>query len=144
MKIPEKISDLEGYGDLVTYSILNDELRETNQFVRNSDKLFTFNGKPIYVGGSINIESGSGGDPYILPKASSTDLGGIKTGFSGEENQYAVNVDKAGNGYVEVDLSSISQELNGLVSDVNDLKDQIEDMPQTLEHVKLHSIQDDK
>ena len=144
LKIPEKISDLEGSSDLVTNSILNEALRVTNQFVRKSDKLFTINGTPVYVGDSVDVESGSGGDPYVLPKASSTDLGGIKTGFSGEENQYAVNVDEAGNGYVEVDMSSISQELNSLVNNVNNLKDQIEDIPQTLEHVKLHSIQDDK
>ena len=144
LSIPENISDLEGSSNLVTNSILNEALRVTNQFVRKSDKLFTINGTPVYVGDSVDVESGSGGDPYVLPKASSTDLGGIKTGFSGEENQYAVNVDEAGNGYVEVDLSSISQELNSLVGDVNNIKDQIEDLPQTLEHVKLHSIQDDK
>ena len=140
LSIPENISDLEGSSNLVTNSILNEALRVTNQFVRKSDKLFTINGTPVYVGDSVDVESGSGGDPYVLPKASSTDLGGIKTGFSGEENQYAVNVDEAGNGYVEVDLSSISQELNSLVGDVNNIKDQIEDLPQTLEHVKLHSI----
>jgi len=99
------VSDLGGYSNLVTNDALNDALRETNQFVRNSDKLFTFNGTPIYVGGSISI---GGGSSYVLPKASSTDLGGIKTGFSGEEDQYAVNVDEAGNGYVEVDLSAVT------------------------------------
>ena len=108
LKIPEKISDLEGSSDLVTNSILNEALRVTNQFVRKSDKLFTINGTPVYVGDSVDVESGSGGDPYVLPKASSTDLGGIKTGFSGEENQYAVNVDEAGNGYVEVDMSTVT------------------------------------
>lgn len=138
------ISDLEGSGDLVTYSILNDELRETNQFVRKSDKLFTFNNTPVYVGDSISIEGGSGGDPYVLPKASSTDLGGIKTGFSGEENQYAVNVDEAGNGYVEVDLSAVTQgiqdQINTINTNITAINNQINNLPRSADHSELYTI----
>lgn len=144
LKIPEKISDLEGSSDLVTNSILNEALRVTNQFVRKSDKLFTINGTPVYVGDSVDVESGSGGDPYVLPKASSTDLGGIKTGFSGEENQYAVNVDEAGNGYVEVDMSTVTQGIQDQINDINTnitaINNQINNLPKTADHSQLYTV----
>lgn len=140
LNIPENISDLEGSSNLVTNSILNEALRVTNQFVRNSDKLFTLNGTPVYVGGSISTE---GGSSYVLPKASSTDLGGIKTGFSGEENQYAVNVDDAGNGYVEVDLSSVTQgiqdQINNINTNITAINNQINNLPKTADHSLLYT-----
>lgn len=141
LNIPKKISDLEGSGDLVTNSILNEALRVTNQFVRNSDKLFTLNGTPVYVGDPISIE---GGSSYVLPKASSTDLGGIKTGFSGEENQYAVNVDKAGNGYVKVDLSAVTQgiqdQINTINTNITAINNQINNLPRSADHSELYTI----
>lgn len=141
LNIPENISDLEGSSDLVTNSILNEALRVTNQFVRNSDKLFTFNGTPIYIGGSISIE---GGSSYVLPKASSTDLGGIKTGFSGEADQYAVNVDEAGNGYVEVDLSAVTQgiqdQINTINTSITAINNQINNLPRSADHSELYTI----
>lgn len=140
LNIPKNISDLEGSSNLVTNDALNDALRETNQFVRNSDKLFTFNGTPIYIGGSISIE---GGSSYVLPKASSTDLGGIKTGFSGEENQYAVNVDDAGNGYVEVDLSTVTQgiqdQINSINTNITAINNQINNLPKSADHSLLYT-----
>lgn len=141
LNIPKKISDLEGSSNLVTNDALNDALRETNQFVRNSDKLFTFNGTPIYIGGSISIE---GGSSYVLPKASSTDLGGIKTGFSGEADQYAVNVDEAGNGYVEVDLSAVTQgiqdQINTINTNITAINNQINNLPRSADHSELYTI----
>lgn len=135
------VSDLGGYSNLVTNDALNEALRETNQFVRNSDKLFTFNGTPIYIGGSISIE---GGSSYVLPKASSTDLGGIKTGFSGEADQYAVNVDEAGNGYVEVDLSAVTQgiqdQINTINTNITAINNQINNLPRSADHSELYTI----
>lgn len=144
LEIPENISDLEGSSNLVTNDILNEALRVTNQFVRKSDKLFTINDTPVYVGDSINVESGSGGDPYVLPKASSTDLGGIKTGFSGEEDQYAVNVDEAGNGYVEVDISAVTQgiqdQINTINTNITAINNQINNLPRSADHSELYTI----
>lgn len=41
-------------------------------------------------------------EDYVLPTASSSTLGGIKTGYSDNDKKYGVKVDTYGKAYVEV------------------------------------------
>lgn len=45
---------------------------------------------------------GGGGDPYVLPQATATTLGGIKIGYSDNGKYYGVQLDSNGNAYVYV------------------------------------------
>ena len=44
----------------------------------------------------------NGANKYVLPTASSTVLGGIKTGYKTSGKAYALQIDSSGNGYVSV------------------------------------------
>lgn len=63
-----------------------------------------------------------GANKYTLPTASSTTLGGIKTGYEASGKVYALQVDSSGNGYVSVPWTDndttynvVSTSANGLV-----------------------------
>lgn len=82
----------------------------TQQYIKNSDVLFTYNGTPVYKGGSIN----SGGDDtaevitnyyendYVLPAASTSALGGIKIGTVAGNYNYPVKLDSNNVAFVTV------------------------------------------
>lgn len=81
-------------------------------YLTDSGKLYIYNGKTlIQVNCDIcftqeerdkleGIEEGA--NKYVLPVATDNDLGGIKTGFTQTEKQYAVEVTEEGQAYVTV------------------------------------------
>lgn len=54
------------------------------------------------------LDSIQGGDkPYTLPTANNTTLGGIKTGYTSSNGNYAVKVDSSGNAYTQLGVSIV-------------------------------------
>lgn len=58
--------------------------------------------KALVVKDQAAAGGGGGGEPYVLPKATDSALGGIQTGYSENSKNYAVKVDGSGKAYVTV------------------------------------------
>lgn len=62
-----------------------------------------------------------GANKYVLPTASSTILGGIKTGYQTQGKVYPLQVDSSGNGYVSVPWTDNDTTYNVVSTSVNGL-----------------------
>lgn len=62
-----------------------------------------------------------GANKYTLPTASSTTLGGIKTGYKASGKAYALQVDSSGNGYVSVPWTDNDTTYNVVSTSANGL-----------------------
>lgn len=133
--IPTKLSDLEDdkgfitqtqFGSIIDglnerfipYNQLNSLLvgyareEQLGQYIKNTDILFTYGGSAVRKGDSITPASGGESihvDPYVLPVATATALGGIKVGTSNASlgnNKYPVQLTTNQVAYVYVPGSS--------------------------------------
>ena len=134
--IPTKLSDLEDDKGYITAAQLDSVIGTLDQrflpygqvenllagyakeeqlvsYIRNTDTLFTYNGKSILKGDSIVVSSSSDQpqvvvDPYVLPVATSSTLGGIKVGSNNNtlgNNKYPVQLTTNNIAYVYVPTS---------------------------------------
>ena len=101
--VPTKISELKNDSGYKTTD------KDTTYKLTKLGSTITLTGSD---GTTYDVEGGSGSGSYVLPTASSSLLGGIKTGYTASGKNYPVAVDPDGDAYVNVPWTNTTYDLS--------------------------------